>query len=71
MRSSDAEIGACCVGASEALTVGPAWVRGSAAGPIRTSGAGYDGTSVPEPCGAASTDDFPALVSEVAVSYCQ
>ena len=67
MRSSDAEIGACCVGASEALTVGPAWVRGSAAGSIATSGAGCDGTlSAPEPCGAASTDDVPALESEVA-----
>ena len=67
MRSSDAGIGACCVGASEALTVGPARVRVSAAGPIATSEAAKEGKpSAPESSGAASTDEVPAAVSEVA-----
>jgi hypothetical protein len=60
MRSSVPEIGACCVGASEALTVGPAWVRVSAAGSFATSGAWCDGSiSAPESSATASTDEVP------------
>jgi hypothetical protein len=51
-RSFRAEIGACCVGASEAL---------SAAGSFATSDAWCDGnTSAPESSATASTDEVPA-----------
>ena len=67
MRSSDAEIGACCVGATEALTVGPARVRVSAAGLRRTSRASREGNSSAfESPATTSTDEVPEPLSEVA-----